>query len=581
MSLQSLIRTTAILVLVVIGSATSPARAATSEQVITLQPGWNAIYLELQPEQRDIATVFAGLPIASVWRWRPNADGAQFVRDPGEGLENIEGWFAWFPQPRPDAFLTNLYQIEGGTAYLVRLEGSQSRQITISGRPLFRPRAWQSNAFSLTGLPVDPGNAPSFAEYFARSPAHAGQPVYTLESDGRWRLVTSPASQAIQSGRAYWIYTRGNSNYQGPMQVVLDQGESLEFTAALQEITLVLRNYSGATGSFEIQRLGGDTLPLLYRLEDPETGEIAWPQLRDSLILDAPANTDIFLTLAVDRVRFNASRMEQVLSVRDEQGTRVLLFAGGNTIQPFLPAVAKGGVAKAVGDGYAGLWVGEIEIQKVSEAQQAGTTPTSTTRTFVQRVLMHVDNAGQTRLLKDVIQMWQDGTTVPSALDPTLDEVAQPGRHVLLTNKDLIGLYSGASTRDGTSVGIRYSTVGYDFEGDALELDGDFGGDRTLQGAVVVEPDLPTNPFLHRYHPDHNNLDEQFLNYREEAFRVVRDMQFVFSASPPEANPLPGWGDTRIGGTFEEAIVGLHRNPIFVSGRFELRRVSAVAVLNQ
>ena len=130
-------------------------------------------------------------------------------------------------------------------------------------------------------------------------------------------------------------------------------------------------------------------------------------------------------------------------------------------------------------------------------------------------------------------------------------------------------------------VGIRYSTIAYDFEGDTLEMDGDFGGDRTLQTAVVIEPDLPTNPFLHRYHPDHNNLDEQFLNYREEAFRIVRDMQFVFSAAPPGGSPTPGWGDTRTGGTFEESIIGLHRNPIFVSGRFQLRRVSAVAVLNQ
>ena len=558
-----------------------PAQAADTQQTITLQPGWNAIQVEVQPQQRDIATVFAGLPIASVWRWRPDIQGAQFVSDPGEGLENIAGWFAWFPQPRPDAFLTNLFQIEGGTAYLVRLEGTQSRQITLTGRPVFKPRIWQANAFSLTGLPVAAGDAPSFAEFFRPSAAHAGQPIYTLDSDGRWRLVTSPSSEIVVPGRAYWIFTKGNSNYQGPMHVVLDQGEALEFSAALQEITLVLRNYSRGTGSFQIERVGGETLPLLYRNEDPETGEIAWPQLRDRLILDAPANTDIFVTLAVDRAAFDESRMEQILSVSDEQGTRVLLFAGGNTIQPFVSARAKSGLAKAAEEGYAGLWVGEITIDKVSEAQQAGTTPTPTVRAFTQRVLLHVDNAGQTRLLKDVIQMWQDGTMVPSAIDPSLNEVDQPGRFVLITNKDLVGLYSGASSRDGTTVGIRYSTIGYDFEGEALEMTGDFGGDRTLQTAVVIEPDLPTNPFLHRYHPDHNNLDEQFLNFREEAFRVVRDMQFIFSTEPPEGVSTPGWGDSRTGGTYEESIIGLHRNPIFVSGRFDLRRVSAVAVLNQ
>jgi hypothetical protein len=318
---------------------------------------------------------------------------------------------------------------------------------------------------------------------------------------------------------------------------------------------------------------------MLYRNEDPETGEIAWPELRERLILDAPANTDIFLTLAVDRSRFTSSRQEQVFALTDEQGTRVLLQAGGNTIQPFL--ANKSGGMKAAGDGYSGLWVGEITLDKVSEAQQAGTTPTPTVRTFTQRVLLHVDAAGQARLLKDVIQMWQEGTSVPSALDPTLNETETPGRFVLLTDKDLIGLYSGASNRDGVSIGIRYSTVGYDFDGETLELDGDFAPDRTLRTALVIEPELPTNPFLHRYHPDHNNLDEQFLNYQQEAYRVVRDMQFVFASEAPEDNPSPGWGDSRLGGRFEESIVGLHRNPIFVSGRFELRRVSAVTVLNQ
>jgi len=567
-------------------SAMAPAQAAGIEQTITLRPGWNAVFLELEPDQRDLATIFAGIPIASIWRWRPDVAGAQFVRDPAEGLENIDGWFAWFPEPRPDAFLSNLFQLEGNTAYLIRLDGSQQRQVTISGRPLFRPTAWVSNAFSLTGLPVSTQNPPTFAEYFANSVAHAGQPVYTLNAQGRWQLVSSPGSQTIERGRAYWIWTRGSSRYQGPMQVVLDQGEALEFTAALDEIRLVLRNFSGASGSFLIERVGGEDLPLLYLLEDEETGERAWPELRDSLVLDAPAGADVFLTVAVDRRRFTRSRMDQVFSITDEQGMRVMLYAGGNTIQPFVETALRGTdgsflTAEQAEDGFAGLWAGTIVVDRVSEAQQAGTTPTATNRQFQQRVLVHVDSAGQARLLKDVIQMWEEGTYRPSALNPQFNEVDQPGRFVLLTDKNLIGLYTGAATRDGASVGIRFSTVAYDFPGDTLNLNGEFGPDKTLQGTLVLEPQHPTNPFLHRYHPDHNNLDEQFLNYREEAFRVVRDMQFVFAVQDPSPVASSGWGSTRVGGTFRESIVGLHRNPIFVSGRFEMRRVSAVAVLNQ
>ncbi len=559
--------------------ACGAAQAASSQQVIELQPGWNAIFLELEPEERDIRSVFSGLPVASVWRWRPDVEGAQFVRDPAEGLDNIAGWFAWFPDPRPEAFLTNLFQVEGNTAYLVKLEGTQSRQITIQGRPLFRPTRWQPSAFTLTGLPVSVTQPPSFAEFFAPSDAHVGQPVYTLASDGHWRLLTSPAAETVQPGRAYWIYTKGSSRYQSPMQVVLDQGEALEFTASLEEIRIVLRNFSAAPGSFQIERVGAASLPMLYRNEDPETGEIAWPALQDTLVLDAPTGADVFLTLAVNRTAFSASRMDQVFSITDEQGTRVQLYAGGNTIQPFTASRN----AKAGGDNFAGLWVGNIILDKVSEAQQAGTTPTATKREFSQRVLLHVDSAGQARLLKDVIQMWEQGTYMPSAVDPRFNEVDQPGRYVLVTDKDLIGLFQGAATRDGRSVGIRYSTIGYDFEGEFLEFDGDFGPERTLQLALVVESDLPTNPFLHRYHPDHDNLNEQFLNYKEEAFRIVRDMQFVFTVQDPKrgARTGPGWGETRVGGTYQESISGLHRNPIFVSGRFELRRVSAVAVLNQ
>jgi hypothetical protein len=558
------------------------AGAAPLQQTITLQPGWNAVYVELEPTQSDIETVFAGMPIASVWRWLPQKGGAEFIRDPAEGLQNVEGWFAWFPQPRPEAFLTNLYTISANTAYLVKLEGSASRQITITGNPRLRPARWQSDAFSLVGLPVAPSGAPTFAEFFSASPAHVGQPVYELSSSGQWQLVAAPSNRTIQSGRAYWIYTKGNSNYQGRLQVVLDQDEALEYTASLEEIRVVLRNRSGVDGTFQIERLGGNTLPMSFLNEDPETGEIGWPNLQDTLVLDAPADGDVFLTLAVLRREFSGERMEQNFAITDEHGQRVLLFAGGSTIQPRSGPSRR---AKGLGDpapvSFAGLWVGDISIDAVSEAQTGGTTPTQVGRPFVQRMLVHVDAAGQARLLKDVIQMWQQGTTQPSATNPGFNEVDESGRFVLLTDKDLIGLYSGAVVRDGTSVGLRYSTVAYDFADETLDFTGSFGPGQSMSVTAVVESDLPTNPFRHRYHPDHDNLDEQFLNSRVEAYQVIRNMQLEFTVQDPQGGNSPGWGDSTVGGVFEESITGLHKNAIFTSGKFRLRRVSAVSALNQ
>jgi hypothetical protein len=563
--------------------ACAPAVATDLQQVITLKPGWNAVFVEVEPNQRELDTLFAGMPVLSVWRWLPTRGDSQFIRDPAEGLENLEGWFGWFPEPRPEAFLSNLFRMDGNTAYLIRLGGTQNRQLVLTGQPRFRAPRWEPSAFTLTGLPVDPAQPPTFAEFFSASAAHQGQPVFALGADGRWQQVSSPAATTVKSGEAYWIWTQGRSRYQGRLHVVLEQGDSLEYSAALEEIRVVLRNFSGVNGSFLVERLGADPLPLLWRNEDPETGEVGWPNLQTTLMVDAPANEDVFLTLAVRRRAFTGDRMDDILSIRDEHGQRVLLYAGGNTIQPggAAAAAADSLMAKTAGPTFAGLWVGEVRVDAVSEAQRAGTTPTPTGREFIQRFLIHVDGLGQARLLKDVIQMWEEGTMIPSSIDPSLLEVDQPGRFVLLTDKNLIGLYNGAALRGGQPVGVRFSTVAYDFADETLEMVGGFGPAEQLSTTIVVEPELPTNPFLHRYHPDHDNLDAQFLNFRLEAYQVVRNIQLSFTVEDPLGRNPPGWGDSVVGGVFSESITGLHKNTIFTSGLFRLRRVSAVPVLNQ
>lgn len=583
-------RTTSCLtaLLLITAAATTWAQTETWEQVIELQPGWNAIYVQVEPEDNQLSTVFADLPVASVWRWIPTQAGARFIEDPAEGLENIEGWFAWFPEPRPEAFLSNLFRINANTGYLVRLEGTQNQTITISGRPEFIPLAWQTNAFTLTGLPVAETNPPTFAEFFERSAAHQGQPIYQLEPDGRWQIV-NPSTTPIDSNTAYWIFTDGNSSHQGKLGLVLDGGESLEFTAALEESRLVLRNRSEQDGSFVIRRLGSSGMPLVFLNEDPDTGDIGWPNLSQALFLEAPAGQDVFLNIGPVRRDFVASRMEEVLEITDEFGERILLHVGGNTLQPFVAPVAVAGVAsegrttgRTTDSGsLAGLWLGEVEINAVSESQLAGVMPVEAPQTFSQRFIIHVDSAGQARLLKDVIQMWEEGTLVPSDEDPNFNEVEEPGRFVLITDTSLLSLYSGAVNRGGTSIGQRFSTVAYDFVGDSLVFEGEFAPNGQITTTLVIEPELPTNPFLHRFHPDHDNRDAQFLNFRLEAYQVVREMRLIFSETDPRGTTPPGWGETVVGGFFEESITGLHKNPIFTSGEFRFRRVSAVPILNQ
>lgn len=559
---------------------------ALHQQTFELTPGWNAIYLEVEPDPKDIESAMAGIPVESVWRWIPrDVEQAEFIQDPAEGLLNINGWHGYFPFPRPEAFLSDLFTFRANQAYLIKLAGSQPVTWTVNGRPQVRRTVWRSDSFNLSGFAVDPLMPPTFGDWFERSSAHNGQPVYRLNSNGVWELIELPYATLINSGEAYWVYTDGASTYQGPMAVTLEYGDSMEYSAALTEQRIIVENNVDITTGITISRVPGapTTLPMAFEIVDPETDEFAWPDLPDSVSYTTEADDEAIVNLSLKRAEFNEERMEQLLEISNGLGSRVLVHVGGNTIQPpVLPVRYSNGRAPAGLSPYAGLWKGFAAVDGVSEAQLGGTTPQPTGRSFPLRFLLHVDNAGQVRLLKDVIEMWEEGTYKPSATDPTKLEVDVPGHYVLVTNEDLLPDFTGVQNRDGTPVGLRHSTVAYDFEGEYMEfLPPTFDVPTTLSVTLRLDPEFPTNPFKHRYHPDHDNLDRQFLNFSEEAFEVTRNMEFEFTLNDPSGSNPPDWGDSILGGFYRETITGLHRNAIFAEGEFRLKRISAVPVLNQ
>lgn len=548
------------------------------EQVFQLNPGWNAVYLEVQPEVDDLETVFAGIPVASVWHWRPTGQGVDFVQTPDEGTMRLEGWQGWFPRQRPEHFLSNLFLLRANHAYLVRLDGSVPVTWRVTGTPILRTRSWVTDSYNLTGFQVDPANPPTFGLYFSGSEAHEGQPVYRLGADGAWQLVAAPYSETITSGEAYWVYTSGPSEFQGPLEVEVEYGDGLEYSAALTTQYLTVRNRTDIEVDVSLTPLSSGTpVPLAFERVDEESGQASWPAMPETLSLPAVGGQELVLNLGVRRAELTAERADQVLEVSNGFGTRVLVAIGANTIQPI--GAAKSG--RSVSDAFAGLWLGVVEVDGVSEAQLGGTEPLPVGRPFSLRLILHVDGTGQVRLVKEVIQMWEEGTLVPDADDPDFLTVDTPGRVVLVTDDDLVAGFEGVTMRDGEPVGLRLSTVAYDFEGDTLAMTGSVSPTSSVSATLTIPADHPTNPYFHRYHPDHDNLDAQFLNFKAEAYDFTRLIELVFSPVDPTGNNPPDWGDSRLGGIYSEKITGIHRNPIFVEGTFQLQRVSAVPVLNQ
>jgi hypothetical protein len=266
-----------------------------------------------------------------------------------------------------------------------------------------------------------------------------------------------------------------------------------------------------------------------------------------------------------------------VLEIRDGAGTRLLV-----------PVIASGGSADVLGGpvnearSHAGLWVGNATINAVSEAHSANpTNPTPTKSEMSLRLLLHVNTNGQTRLLKEVIQMWRDGTYTNDGSGGLV--VDKSGEYVLLTDDTLIGQFKGAALRDGQSVGRRLSTVGYDFPStpgsNYLSVSGSFAVGQTVSATLTLPYDHPNNPFKHKFHTDHDNLNAT-NGPAVESYTVTRQLQLQLASSPPPGPPVPDYGYNEIGGNYSETITGIHKNAIYLSGTFRLTRVSQIAELN-
>jgi hypothetical protein len=179
-----------------------PSYAQQVTQSFDLHPGWNAIYLEVEPEPERTSDVFQGLPVASVWAWIPRRSSAEFIQDPNEQLLSEAGWLGWFPDTRPEAFLTDLFTLQSNRAYLVNVEGTSNVTLEVTGKPAVpRPR-WTPDAFNLVGFHVDPGAPPTFANFLAPAAALSGQTIYGLNNDGSGWEPVDPDTTTIQSGEA-------------------------------------------------------------------------------------------------------------------------------------------------------------------------------------------------------------------------------------------------------------------------------------------------------------------------------------------------------------------------------------------
>jgi hypothetical protein len=118
-------------------------------------------------------------------------------------------------------------------------------------------------------------------------------------------------------------------------------------------------------------------------------------------------------------------------------------------------------------------------------------------------------------------------------------------------------------------------------------LIGNLGAAQTLSSAPVTLPfsDQAANPFLHTYHPDHDNLNATFDGAQPqgvESYTVERVIRLIVQPPANDFGSIVSRGDT-LSGDYEETITlkGFAPNSreFRVSGGFTLKRISPVPTL--
>lgn len=541
-----------------------PAGAQWVQETVSLHGGWSSVWLSSDCTHEPIGTLLAAHPeILEVWQWNPLGSTTQFTEAPGLPVQPDAAWKVW-RRDQPES--STLARLSGNAAYLFRTEaGTNAFTLGLTGRPLLPKYQFGTAGANFVGFPVpDPPDAAirSLDHFFSWSAVLKSNPPVFEYNNGpdapQMPTLAVPRTTAVERGRAYWIMNSVYADYYGPLRVTM-LGDGLHYGDTRNTLTVRIRNVTdpakqqNVTASLtpaasasppEGQPPVAGPVPLIVRgLRDPETLEFTYePVSAEGISRTLAPGEETEVVLSVDRPAMAGAPgdvFQSLLQVSDSL----------NQTRIDLPV-------SAVTTSYAGLWAGAAVITTVDQVIGSEKVESANTSSpFTVRLLLHRAPDGQTTLLQRVYLGIRDGQPVAGVTESGVRETGAGGLS-------------------------RLSSAGFP---DALRLPGT--GRLDLSGPVSFAVELgyndPSNPFVHAYHPDHDNLDARFetvLPEGVESFTIRRAITLEFLDALPGLNE-PGWGSTTLGGQYTETISGLRTVPLTITGTFLLNRVSPVPAL--
>lgn len=637
------------------------ASAQWQSETYTLKNGYNAIYLHGDADWADLVTMLpAEVQKVWRWNPNPNQvqfTETPLIASPGTPEWNV--WDRSDPGASTLANLTGqsayLVECAGITSGNLEWILAQSHRppsaswvragANLLGFPTFKNGA----AF------------PTMAQYFATFPAAIAANAKVFKYVGgplgpaNPLQVFSPSMEPLDRTQAYWFSSEVVGNFYAPVEVTFSVNGGLEFGRTGNTVTMRVRNRTAAPATLSLETMNSEARPSMAVEAVTAAVPLTLRKLvgqsfvfesitsgSDPVVLNP--NTTTELIFGVDRSHASmtaAADSALFASFLRLRGT----FQGGQQLMDILiPARARKATA-------AGLWLGDIFLSNVSSVSSnpakavatvadgavvavavegtggfgytsapivTVTTPTGGTAADISATVENgavtsftINNGGSGYTIAPSVTVAPPpplpGTGTPREMTlRTLMHIDDGGNARLLSKVFLgqlavapndLGIATAESALKADALETARRLVSVHLPPNFVSAVQPFTSPGTVSYAVTLATDDATNPFLHQYHPDHDNLDARFalidlpsgktnlnaaLSDGVEVPAITRTCTFTFTASPPPGSQVStGWGGSVIGGTYSETLTGLHKIPLTVNGRFELRRVSEIGTLTQ
>ena len=529
-----------VLVMLAAVSAAAVAEARHVRATVTLETGWNGIYLEATPDEPDPAKFFAGAGVVSVGCYLPDAyePSAQFRSDGKKILQKPVSYVVW----RADDPESVLQGLVGGCAYVVYSTNTSPVTLTYTGVPCAARMVWRNTVsgerpvLNLCGATLREGAAGvTAAQYFGEGPFGNGAAYYIYGAnpnamESPLPLSALPANlRALAPGRAYALTGTAAASWGGVID--FPSGDALEIPLSSNQAILRFRNAGKAKRTFRLtavrSALAEERFPALLRAL-PRTAlvaELAYASVEAGVGWEVELEADAVaeVALAVDRAKMDSSvtsaavidiedlggsemraRVPLTVSWEDEAKVLARLTAAAPDAEtsPDAESAPEGESAQApqpaadapyddfnagkipADDFKAGLWGGVLQLDSVSQLDKPDEVVPAAGRMQVN-LLIFAKKDGASPLL---LQRIATGT------DPN----------------GTVRLYKELSDVPAGSVGRRLSTVMMSVDNRQASASQQSVFGKNVVFEWTVSKDARDNPFRHAWHPDHDGLLPDF-----------------------------------------------------------------------